>query len=46
MARDLGFRRAYASPANYVELHRTRLTKAKELLHEVASMMAYQLLNR
>lgn len=46
IARDLGFTPAYASPANYVELHRSRATKAKELLHEIVSMMAYQFLSR
>ena len=46
MAEDLGFDRAHASFATYLALNRSRATKAKELLHEVASMLAYQLLNR
>lgn len=46
MAAELGFERALASPASYVELNRSRLTKAKELLREVASLLAYELLNR
>ncbi|HYP22917.1 MAG TPA: YdcF family protein [Actinomycetota bacterium] len=46
MAQDLGFEEAWASPASYVELNRTRRTKAQELLHEIASLAAYELLNR
>ena len=46
MAADLGFTETYASPASYVELNRSRATKAKELLHEVASLAAYELLYR
>jgi uncharacterized SAM-binding protein YcdF (DUF218 family) len=46
MATDLGFERALASPASYVELNRSRLTKARELVREVASLLAYELLNR
>lgn len=46
MAADLGFERALASPASYVELGRSRLTKAKELVREVASLLAYELLKR
>jgi uncharacterized SAM-binding protein YcdF (DUF218 family) len=46
MATDLGFAQAYTSPASYVTLNRSRTTKVKELLHEVLSLLAYQLLNR
>lgn len=46
MAEDLGFEEAWASPASYVELHRTRRTKAQELLHEIASLAAYELFDR
>ncbi len=44
IAQDLGFEHAYASPASYLELNRTRTTKAIELLREVASLSAYELL--
>ncbi|HVM33735.1 MAG TPA: YdcF family protein [Actinomycetota bacterium] len=46
MASDLGFGRVYTSPASYVGLNRSRETKAKELAREVASILAYQLLER
>jgi uncharacterized SAM-binding protein YcdF (DUF218 family) len=46
MALDLGFDSAYTSPASYVELNRSRATKVRELLHEVASLLAYQWLDR
>jgi vancomycin permeability regulator SanA len=46
MAIDLGFEKAYTSPASYVELNRSRSTKVKELIHEVLSLLAYQLLQR
>jgi vancomycin permeability regulator SanA len=46
MAFDLGFDNAWVSFANYLQFKRSRATKAKELLHEIASMIAYQLLNR
>ena len=46
MATDLGFEKAYTSPASYVTLNRSRATKARELIHEVLSLLAYQLLNR
>jgi uncharacterized SAM-binding protein YcdF (DUF218 family) len=46
MADDLGFEETYASPASYVQLNRSRLTKIEELLHEVGSLMAYELLDR
>ena len=44
IAQDLGFERVYASPASYLDLRRTRATKAIELLREVASLSAYELL--
>jgi uncharacterized SAM-binding protein YcdF (DUF218 family) len=43
ISHDLGFREAYASPASYVELNRSRSTKVRELLHEVTSLLAYEL---
>ncbi|MDQ3983266.1 MAG: YdcF family protein, partial [Actinomycetota bacterium] len=46
MAEDLGFDEAWTSPASYVELNRTRRTKAGELLHEIASLLAYELFDR
>lgn len=46
MATDLGFAKAYTSPASYVTLNRSRATKMKELIHEVLSLLAYQLLHR
>ena len=46
MALDLGFEEAYTSPASYVELNRSRATKARELVHEVASLLAYQWFDR
>lgn len=46
IAEDLGFEEVLTSPASYLELQRSRLTKAKELLREVASLMAYELFNR
>lgn len=46
MASDLGFEKAYTSPASYVALARSRETKVKELVHEVLSLLAYQFLSR
>jgi uncharacterized SAM-binding protein YcdF (DUF218 family) len=46
MAMDLGFDEAYASPASYVQLNRSRETKARELVREVASLLVYELLER
>ena len=46
IASDLGFDPAYASPASYTELNRSRSTKAKELLHEIGSILAYEILDR
>lgn len=46
MAADLGFEETYASPASYVGLNRSRGTKARELLHELGSLLAYELLER
>ena len=42
MASDLGLE-SYASPASYTQLARSRETKVQELLHEVASLLAYEL---
>ena len=46
MAHDIGFEEAWTSPASYVELNRTRRTKAQELLHEIAALAAYELFDR
>jgi uncharacterized SAM-binding protein YcdF (DUF218 family) len=46
MAHDLGFEGAYASWASYQMLNRSFPTKVKELLHEVASLAAYEILQR
>lgn len=46
MAEGLGFIEAWASPASYVQLNRTRRTKAQELLHEIAALAAYELFDR
>ena len=46
MATDLGFNKAYTSPASYVQLQRSRGTKLKELVHEVLSLLAYQLFTK
>jgi vancomycin permeability regulator SanA len=46
MADDLGFSDAWTSAANYEELNRSRTTKAKELVREVASLIVYELLGR
>ena len=46
MADDLGFEETYTSPASYVQLNRSRLTKIEELVHEVGSLMAYELLDK
>ncbi len=46
MANDLGFDRAYASPASYLNLTTSRATKLKELVHEVGSMLAYEIVDR
>ena len=43
IALDLGFDGAYTSPASYLELNRSRLTKAKELLREIRALVAYEL---
>ncbi|HVF54482.1 MAG TPA: YdcF family protein [Actinomycetota bacterium] len=45
MAVDLGLD-AYTSPASYLELDRSRATKARELVREIASLLAYELLGR
>ncbi len=46
MARDLAFAESYTSPASYAALHRSRTTKAKELLHEITSLIGYELFQR
>jgi uncharacterized SAM-binding protein YcdF (DUF218 family) len=46
MAHDLGFHEAWASPASYLNITTSRLTKAKELVHEVGSMLNYQITER
>lgn len=46
MATDLGFEKAYTSPASYVELQRSRGTKFRELVREVLSLLAYQLFTK
>ncbi len=46
MAHDLGFEEAYASPASYVNLDRSRETKAKEIVREVGSLIVYEILKR
>lgn len=46
MASDLGFDETYTSWASYQRLQRSRETKAKELLREVASLLVYELLER
>ncbi|HJR45841.1 MAG TPA: YdcF family protein, partial [Actinomycetota bacterium] len=46
MAHDLGFEEAYASPASYVHLNRSRETKMKEIVREVGSLIVYQFLKR
>jgi uncharacterized SAM-binding protein YcdF (DUF218 family) len=43
IAYDLGFNDAWTSPASYLELNRSRATKFKELVREVASLLAYEL---
>ncbi len=46
MANDLGFHESWVSWAGYTALDRSRLTKAKELVREVASIMVYELMDR
>ncbi len=46
IANDLGFEDAYASWASYQQLDRSFDTKFGELMHEVASLAAYELLER
>lgn len=43
IAYDLGFNDAWTSPASYLELNRSRATKFKELVREIASLLAYEL---
>lgn len=46
MARDLGFDEAYASPASYIALNRSRETKLREIAREVGSLIVYEVLKR
>ncbi len=46
IAHDLGFEEAYASWASYASLDRSRATKAKEILREIAAILAYELFER
>ena len=46
ISHDLGFDNAWTSPDSYLELHRSRVTKLKELAHEVGSVIAYELWER
>lgn len=46
IADDLGFEETYTSWASYTQLERSRLTKAKQLLREVGSLLVYELLGR
>lgn len=46
IAGDLGFEKSFTSPANYEQLNRSRSTKAKELVHEVASLIVYEVFDR
>ena len=46
IAGDLGFEKTFTSPANYEKLNRSRSTKAKELVHEVASLIVYEVFDR
>jgi uncharacterized SAM-binding protein YcdF (DUF218 family) len=46
IAEDLGFEDAHTSPASYIKLNRSRLTKVKELLHEIGSLLSYELFDR
>ena len=46
MAADLGFDDAFTSPANYLQLRRSRETKVTELIHEVVSLSVYELFDQ
>jgi len=46
IAHDLGFEDAHTSPASYLELQRSRFTKAKELIREIGSLMVYEVWDR
>jgi uncharacterized SAM-binding protein YcdF (DUF218 family) len=46
MADDLGFEESWVSWASYEDLNRSRATKVKELLREVAALIAYEWLDR
>jgi vancomycin permeability regulator SanA len=45
IATDLGFE-TFTSPANYEKLNRSRSTKARELIHEVGSLIVYEIFDR
>jgi uncharacterized SAM-binding protein YcdF (DUF218 family) len=46
MANDLGWKGVYTSYASYERLNRSRATKVRELIREVASLLAYEVLSR
>lgn len=46
MAADLGFDPVYASWVSYQDVNRSRETKARELVREVASIIVYELFDR
>lgn len=46
IASDLGFDEVYSSPASYLRLERSRVTKVRELVREVGSLMIYEFLGR
>lgn len=46
MATDLGFDPVYASWVSYQDVNRSRATKARELVREVASIIVYELFDR
>lgn len=43
MSLDLGFEDAYVSPANYLELNRSRNTKVDEFVKETSALTLYEL---
>ena len=46
MAYDLGFENAYTSYASYERLNRSTTTKLRELAHEVAALLVYEIFGR
>ena len=46
MAYDLGFENAYTSYASYERLNRSTATKLRELAHEVAALLVYEIFGR